>query len=162
MLIPMQRPQRILAIALCYTLTCFVCLSVYYDGAYKTSTAHQYRVLVSNVSVDAPSRREQEVRRNVSREILQLQETAEEVQQSFERERRATESQPRKINWREVLTNDIFKAKQKVLSTNDYRHFADNQVEYMASQFSLAHVLPRKGYRFTIFHNLGFICWLHW
>nr|BAI77453.1 sialyltransferase 3 [Hemicentrotus pulcherrimus] len=124
----LQKPHRILAFALCYTLTCFVCLSLYYDGTYKADTSHQVAVRLSNPSVAPPAslRPPNEVHRNVSREILQLQDTAEELQRQVERQT-AERPRPKKIDWREVVKRDMFKEKKKLLSSNDYRHFANNK-----------------------------------
>ncbi|XP_030836671.1 alpha-N-acetylgalactosaminide alpha-2,6-sialyltransferase 5 isoform X2 [Strongylocentrotus purpuratus] len=122
------KPHRILAFALCYTLTCFVCLSLYYDGTYKADTSHQVAVRLTNPSPAPPAtpRPPGEVHRNVSREILQLQDTAEELQRQVERQT-AERPHPKKIDWREVVKRDMFKEKKKLLSSNDYRHFANNK-----------------------------------
>ncbi|XP_071489095.1 alpha-N-acetylgalactosaminide alpha-2,6-sialyltransferase 5-like [Diadema antillarum] len=136
------RPHRILAFTLCYTLTCFVCLSLYYDGTYRASTSPQFKVLANNASlasaaaaVTASQRQPAQsqlslqqpegARRNVSREILQLQDKADELQRQVEAQTAARQHPP-KINWRDIAKGDMVK-KTKVLSKNDYRHFADNR-----------------------------------
>ena len=111
---PSQTPHRILAVALFYTLTCLVCMSVYYDAAYRTQMQIQ--------SVNRTLAQVQDISRgilNTSNFTL--------IQRAVQARKNETN---RKIDWREAITRDIFKLKGEELNIDDYRTLVGNKVRY--------------------------------
>ncbi len=109
-----QTPQRILAVALFYTLTCLVCMSVYYDAANRTRTQIQ-RVNRTLAQVQ-----------DISRGVLSYNTTKlESLQKAVQARKNETNN---KIDWREAITRDIFKLKGQELNVDDYRTLVGNKV----------------------------------